>query len=723
MTGGRPLGPSTPSEYAAEVRALVDACRACTKPKELLQHCEDLFRLLCNKKIELEVPYSPSGFHPGQGEGENAAFIEWLHQSFEVFVSIVFGLLESEEAHIQQLGLSYLFRIIKHEAQVHRSSTFPLSVFQFFISRLLQTDSFTSYLQQLLQQNYAQKYVDIRYYLFVVVLKILREFIARKENKDNNSLTHQTPAAAAAAAASAAEEAESETEEGKETEWYVWKIGEAELSSRLTSLLLQLADTVAGDRYLGKKNRKRTSSSSSSSNSNSKDEDNDMSEDEEDEASSVSEEDEKNKEKTFIHGLSASKALHFSNHRTAFQSAWLLLLLHVQHSSKTLQQLLQSVPRRVLPLLSNPILLADFFLNAFAISKQISHRISALSGLFFLLTKHRLGDPELVMRRESLLNNSSSSSSSSSSAAEAAAEAGAHFYQQLYRLLTPAAFAARLRSRFLRLLNIALRSDMLPTCLIACFIKKCCRVACIVSPAASLSLQALAASLLHKYFNTCKPLVSIPSHVAATLRISGDAFDYCSAKIRKKQNAHTAPAAAAAAAAAAGSAAAAGEGAAGWRREGGGGLSSFSSGEEDDDELLEEEEEENAVLRLAAAATPARLRVNTKKDITPLARKEAKISLWEISLLKKHALLPVQQLACIFNSDFSNPACKKVELEDFLNISTGALLAREVKAINKPSSLLFPISSANADTTHKLPDVLHLHAAAMNIANINSPCS
>ncbi|CDJ52672.1 hypothetical protein, conserved [Eimeria brunetti] len=756
MTLEGPVGLSSPPEFAAKVQGLVDACRACRRPKDLLQNCEELFRLLCSKKIELEIPFNPSaafqrkqreeGEDRAEGEDEEAlGFEEWLHQSFQVFVSIVFELLQSKEAHLQQLGLSYLFRIVKHEAQVHNSSLFPLSVFQVFIAKLLQLESFSNYLQDILLKDYVRKFVDIRYYLLVVVLKILREFTAKKDRDRKQQPPNTTEAAAAATAAAATaasataagaaadDSAECDDAEGDatETNWYTWKRGEAELSKRLTSLLLQLSDTIAKDKHMRKQHKRSSSSSSSSSSSgggglNAMDED----EDEDEMVEDAEEETEKGYNKLFISNVTSSKATEASCHRVAFQNAWLLLLLQVQHSSSTLQQLLQCIPRRVMPLLSNPILLSDFFLKSFKDSKRISHRISALSGLFYLLTKHRLGHPELLAAAAAEKEAPKQTPAAAAPAAAAAAAAGAaaagesqpqyHFYQQLYRLLTPAALTPRLRLRFLRLLHISLRSDLLPTCLIARFIKKCCRVACVAAAAAAVCLQALAAALLQKYFAACKPLLSLPLHVAQQLRIAGDPFDYATAKIKKTKHS-----AAAAAAAAAGAGAGAGGAAGGGGGSGSAAAAADSSSEDEEEEAAaaaaaeQEEQRQHPLLQLAAASTPAALKVK-KKEISPLVRKEAKMALWEIELLNKHALLSVQQLACIFESNFANFGCKKIIFEDFLDISTGSLLAREIKAINKPSAKnSLPLYFNSDDNSVRLNDVCSLHTAAMNIARIN----
>ncbi|KAL8438720.1 hypothetical protein Efla_001268 [Eimeria flavescens] len=683
MTEEATAGRSAAAGFAGEVRRLFVACKSSTRAEELLSHSEALFRLLRGKKLEFLLPFAPPSSSPRvllHLKGEEAppqALLCFLHKAFNSFLSLASELTRSTDLQVQKLGLSYLMRTVKLEAQIHKSAGFPLSVFQQFVSQLLQSKAFSPLLIDTFVTDYADKFVDVRYYLLIIVAKLLREFGKHKQTSGAPSRPHQTEeeeppltaefesaessAAPAAAAAAAAEDDEEEEGSNAGLPWYVWTEGEAALSARLTALMLGISRSFMRQKDSTETRGKRRKMRSG--------------QDEAAHAESEEEKEEEDKEErpagggeqTFIKGLRNSKALLYSNQRLAFQNAWLLLLLEIQHSKATTQKLLSAIPKCVMPFLSNPLLLAEFFLKAFSDPRQLSLRMTALSGLFYLLTKHRLGNPEALekARRQTDANEEEAD-------AEAAA-AGAHFYQRLYRLLTPAAFAPRLRVRFLRLLNLALRSDLLPTCLVAAFIKKCCRVACLVSPAAALCLEALAISLLQKYQATCKPLLSLPEAVAARLRVAGDGFDYCRVKI-KGSNAE--------------------EG-------------NSSSGEE----AVEEGEEQDAVCTLVSRCLPKRLEFN-KREIGPLVRKEAKMSLWEIELLSRHSVHAVQRLTEMFEADFSNPAAKKVCLDDFLDLSTGTLLAREIHALNKPSGAPFPAFEASAEP----PDVAVLHNACMELA-------
>lgn len=644
MVEERPAGSLDSARFASEVRDRLQACRSSRSPKDLLEHCEKLFRLLRDKKLELRVPFIPSSCSPPNSRGDGKdGFVNWLGQSFETFVSLVFELLSSSDPHMQKLGLSYLFRITKNEAQIHQSAAFPLSAFQVLIARLLQSEGFSNQMLDSLVADYSDKFIDIRYYLLVVVGKILREFAQRKAgeartlaveqdlgedlNDTEDQATHMNKA------------------EAQSPGWYVWIRGEHELSKRFTALLLRMSSSFSNVKVgasRGKRKRVPRPQPESESNSDSAGQDSSDSE---------------SGAKTYIPGLGNSKALQIANHRLVYQNSWLTLLLDVEHDKVTIQKLLSSVPKSVMPLMSNPLLLADFFLKAFRDANHLSISMSALSGMFYLLSKHRLGNPDVIAHTDGL--------DASSKEAQAA---GAHFYQRLYRLVTPASFSPRLRVRFLRLLNMALRSDLLPTHLVASFIKKCIRVACVVSPAATLCLEALVLSTLQKYYATCKPLLSLPEHYAARLRVAGDGFDYCTTKIREGKE------------------------------------DSISS----EDEEPNDAEEENAIFDLVSNSIPKRLEVN-KTDICALTRKEARMSLWEVDLLSKHSLKSLQQMSELFDTDIGNPASKRVCVDDFLDVTTGSLLSRELKALEKSSSAPLPAFEAPSVP----PDVPHLYKTCL----------
>jgi len=170
------------------------------------------------------------------------------------------------------------------------------------------------------------------------------------------------------------------------------------------------------------------------------------------------------------------------DYRRLFQDTW-LQLLSLRVPLEHCLPLLQLVPSRVMPHLSHPLMLADFYLRAFH-SDSLEVSVMSLSGLFLLLTKHSLGDPETL--------------SSSSS----------EFYSQLYSLIKPETFVLSQRARFQRLLAVSLSSGLLPARFAAVFAKKCICVAVAVADAGTVMwLVAVTYSLIQKHHSHCKYLL------------------------------------------------------------------------------------------------------------------------------------------------------------------------------------------------------------------------
>lgn len=186
-------------------------------------------------------------------------------------------------------------------------------------------------------------------------------------------------------------------------------------------------------------------------------------------------------------------------YRKLFQEAWLKLLglrVPLVHCSA----LLQLLPTSVIPHLSRPLLLSDFYLRAFhAGSLDIS--VLALSGLLLLLTRYGLGDPETL----------------SASCGE--------FYSQLYSLLRPATFRLKRRARFQRLAAAALTSGLLPGGFAAAFAKKCLRVAiALPEPGSILWLLSLAYGLIQRNHSHCSFLLH-REEIEGMSNLTKDTFD------------------------------------------------------------------------------------------------------------------------------------------------------------------------------------------------------
>ena len=118
-----------------------------------------------------------------------------------------------------------------------------------------------------------------------------------------------------------------------------------------------------------------------------------------------------------------------------------------------------------MPHLVNPVLLSEFLVRSL---EQGGYRgILALNGLFLLVTQHGMEYPQ--------------------------------FYTRLYGLLTPAALQSRRRVEFFRLVDLFLKSAMVPAYVVAAFVKRFARMALRASPAGALVCLAFAHNLLRRH--------------------------------------------------------------------------------------------------------------------------------------------------------------------------------------------------------------------------------
>eukprot|EP00397_Hematodinium_sp_SG-2012_P021073 GEMP01021747.1.p1 GENE.GEMP01021747.1~~GEMP01021747.1.p1 ORF type:complete len:491 (+),score=119.56 GEMP01021747.1:192-1664(+) len=132
-----------------------------------------------------------------------------------------------------------------------------------------------------------------------------------------------------------------------------------------------------------------------------------------------------------------------------YEKAWISLLAVTP--KEHIKETLRCLPEEVFPWLVNPLILADFYLRAFQ-DPRLDVSIVSLSGLFYLLTRSRLADTQVI----DSVNDS--------------------FYVKLYSLLTPELLLLD-SGRFRRLFVQALQSAMLPATYAAAFAKKALLVA------------------------------------------------------------------------------------------------------------------------------------------------------------------------------------------------------------------------------------------------------
>jgi U3 small nucleolar RNA-associated protein 19 len=153
------------------------------------------------------------------------------------------------------------------------------------------------------------------------------------------------------------------------------------------------------------------------------------------------------------------------SHKKALSNAW-LAVLKLPLPPPALKSALQFLPSNVIPHVPNPLLFADFFMQAYNYTGVIG--VLALDGLFVLMTEYGLEYPL--------------------------------FYTNLYRLVQPNMLYVKHRTRFFELLTRCLcRNEMLPAHLVAAFVKRLLRSALNAPPPGILFSLALVANLLRKH--------------------------------------------------------------------------------------------------------------------------------------------------------------------------------------------------------------------------------
>ncbi|XP_021742440.1 nucleolar complex protein 4 homolog B-like isoform X2 [Chenopodium quinoa] len=147
-----------------------------------------------------------------------------------------------------------------------------------------------------------------------------------------------------------------------------------------------------------------------------------------------------------------------------FTKAW-MSFLKLPLSVEVYKEVLVKLPQAVIPYLSKPEMLCDFLTRSYDVGGVVS--VMALSGVFVLMTQHGIEYPD--------------------------------FYQKLYSLLIPSVFMAKHRVKFFELLDVCLKSPLLPAYLAAAFAKKLSRLSLVVPPSGALVIIALVYNLLHRH--------------------------------------------------------------------------------------------------------------------------------------------------------------------------------------------------------------------------------
>ncbi|KAL3857411.1 hypothetical protein ACJMK2_012086 [Sinanodonta woodiana] len=154
-----------------------------------------------------------------------------------------------------------------------------------------------------------------------------------------------------------------------------------------------------------------------------------------------------------------------------FTTVW-LEFLRFKLSPSLYKRVLVILHDKVMPYMTNPLLLSDFLTDSFNVGGAIS--LLALNGLFVLVHKYNLEYPD--------------------------------FFKKLYSLLEPSIFHVKYRARFFFLTDLFLTSTHLPAYLVAAFAKKIARIALAAPPSGVLVALPLVYNLINRHPN-CKNLL------------------------------------------------------------------------------------------------------------------------------------------------------------------------------------------------------------------------
>lgn len=175
-------------------------------------------------------------------------------------------------------------------------------------------------------------------------------------------------------------------------------------------------------------------------------------------------------------------------------------------TGEPLYKVLNHMPDNILPYSSNPTAYVNWLMNHLN-GKEPILSVLSLRSIFVLIVKHRLGEVDGLRAKNAETQPISA------------------FYDRLYEHLTEYLIASKFGSGLLQLLCASLQSTMLPSLLVARFIKKLVRTACFTRSAESTILLTIAINLLKRHNQTCLKMVHM-DHVEGEKQGISDG-DYC----------------------------------------------------------------------------------------------------------------------------------------------------------------------------------------------------
>lgn len=166
--------------------------------------------------------------------------------------------------------------------------------------------------------------------------------------------------------------------------------------------------------------------------------------------------------------------------KKALEENWLFILSNSLITDEQFKSILAILHKRVIPRLQQPTRLMDFLTDCYDNSSDLAVQLLALNGLFNLMHQYNLEYP--------------------------------NFYYKLYALFTEDLLHLKYRSRFIRLIELFLRSSHLSINLIASFIKRMSRLLLTASPGAIVSILPLVYNL-QKLHPNCMIMIHDPEYV------------------------------------------------------------------------------------------------------------------------------------------------------------------------------------------------------------------
>ncbi|KAH8741405.1 hypothetical protein FG386_003252 [Cryptosporidium ryanae] len=197
------------------------------------------------------------------------------------------------------------------------------------------------------------------------------------------------------------------------------------------------------------------------------------------------------------------------DYRLIYQKLWLSFVKFILNKNNSINQTvsvqilkntLEYVSETVIPIISNPLELADIFKSCYDgvynsgdridDMDKLSLSVVSLSGLFYLITNNRLNESSFI---ESNDNENISTG----------------YYRRLYEIISPPIFFLKTRGKLFSLISISLMSPLIPMTVLCCFIKKLIRISVFTATNDTVWLISLVNTLVNKHRNVLFPILSL----------------------------------------------------------------------------------------------------------------------------------------------------------------------------------------------------------------------